>query len=162
LILATSEDIDYPHIDWCCKQCGEVYCYAGYPPETRCTKGHGHGWRPEAEQIEKYIDFLESLEPGDGIVMAGDGPAALMGPVESVGENELRTESIDSPSRVVRWDNDEKTIEWAKAEDENLWFRDVYHVDSVEIQSIVPDEEPRKVRTVGTDTDRSDGGESRD
>jgi hypothetical protein len=36
MILATSNDIDYPHIDWKCSQCGMVYCSAGLPDDNRC------------------------------------------------------------------------------------------------------------------------------
>jgi len=137
MILATTDDYDYPHIDWLCKKCGEVYCYAGYPPETRCTNGHGAGWRPDPQQVSEYIDVLESLEPGDGIVIAGDGPAALMGPVESVGDGQLVTESIDSPRRKVRWvrDEDDPTLEWCNADREHELYDDVYHVETVAIQT---------------------------
>lgn len=136
MMLATREDYDYPHIDWHCKTCGEVYCCAGYPPETRCPNGHGAGWRPESAQVEVYIDFLESLEVSDGIVIAGDGPAALMGPIAETGDCYLITKSIDSPSRKVKWDSDSGEIEWCKANEEHEFYRDVYHVGGVEIQSV--------------------------
>lgn len=139
MILATTEDYDFPHIDWMCKKCGEVYCYAGYPPETRCTNGHGHGWRPDSIQVLEYIDLLETLEPGDGIVISGRGPATLMGPVESVGDGYLVTESIDSPPRKLRWerDDDDPTLEWKNNEDEHEFFDEVHHVETVEIQTEV-------------------------
>lgn len=138
MILATRDDYDFPHIDWLCKKCGEVYCYAGYPPETRCTNGHGHGWRPHPDQINAYIDVLESFEPGDGIVINGRGPATLMGPVESVDEGQLVTESIDSPSRTIRWERDDTdpTLEWKKTDDDYDVYDDVYHVETVEIQTV--------------------------
>ncbi|AEH39474.1 hypothetical protein [Halopiger xanaduensis] len=143
MILATSDDYGYPHIDWLCKKCGEVYCYAGYPPETRCTNGHGHGWRPDPRQVNEYIDLLETLEPGDGIVISGDGPATLMGPIAEVGDGQLVTESIDSPSRTLRWERDddaegydrEPTLEWKKADDPDAFYDDVYHVETVDIRT---------------------------
>lgn len=143
MILATSGDYEFPHIDWLCKECGEVYCYAGYPPETRCTSGHGAGWRPDPRQVTEYTDLLESLEPGDGVVLAGDGPATLMGPIESVGDGYLVTESIDSPRRKVRWERDEDdegnpvrpTLEWCNADKEYELYDDLYHVETVEIQT---------------------------
>ncbi len=149
MILATGDDYEYPHIDWHCKKCGEVYRYAGYPPETRCTNGHGHGWRPDPEQVNEYIDLLESLNSGDGIVIAGDGPAALMGPIEAqgfeYGTSFIITESIDSPRRKLRWerDEDDPTLEWCNLDREHEIYDDVHHVETVEI------------RTLQTGTDRT-------
>lgn len=136
MILATPDDYDIPNIDWLCKECGMVYCSAGYPPETRCAEGHGAGWRPHPDQVNAYIDLLESLEPGDGIVISGDGPATLMGPVESVDDGQLVTESIDSPSRTLRWERDdtEPTLEWKQTEVPHDVYDDVHHVETVEIQ----------------------------
>lgn len=144
MILATTDDYDFPHIDWHCKECGMVYCYAGYPPETRCMGGHGAGWRPETDQLLEYIDLLESLEPGDGIVISGRGPATLMGPVESVGDDQLVTESIDSPRRKVRWDRSGTvpTIKWCNADREHELYDDVYHVETVDIQTVADQEVP--------------------
>lgn len=139
--LAASDDFALPHIDWLCKECGMVYCYAGYPPETRCTDGHGAGWRPHPDQVEEYIDVLESLEPGDWVVLCGHGPAALKGPVASVSENQIRTEPVNSPGRVVWWtEGNEDTapsIEWAKADtDHDVVGSDLYHVEAIDAEAI--------------------------
>ncbi|OLZ39109.1 hypothetical protein A6E15_19285 [Natrinema saccharevitans] len=151
MILATSGDYDLPNIDWLCKECGIVYCSAGYPPETRCPKGHGHGWRPDPQQVIDYIDLLEELEAGDGIVIVGKGPAALMGPIESVGDGQFVTESIESPSRTLRWDRGDSdaegrdrrpTLEWKKTEKPDAFYDDVYHVETVDIQTADETEVP--------------------
>jgi hypothetical protein len=83
--------------------------------------------------MEEYIDFLESLEVGDGVLFAGDGPAPLMAPVEEVGEKYVITESIDSPSRKIRWDREELEIEQAALNKEHEFYDRVYHVDTVEV-----------------------------
>ncbi|ELY97317.1 hypothetical protein [Natrialba asiatica] len=144
MILATPDDYEFPHIDWKCKECGMVYCSAGYPPETRCLNGHGAGWRPENEQLFEYIDLLETLEPGNGIVISGDGPATLMGPVESVDDNQLVTAMIDSSSRTLRWERDDSdpTIEWKQTEKPDAFYDDVHHVETVEIQTAADKEVP--------------------
>ncbi len=133
MILATSNDIDYPHIDWKCSQCGMVYCSAGVPDDNRCLEGHDAAWKPEDQQMEDYIDLLESLEVGDGVLFAGNGPAPLMAPVEEVGENYVITESIDSPSRKIRWDREELEIEQAALNKKHEFYDRVYHVDTVEV-----------------------------
>ncbi|PCR88650.1 hypothetical protein [Natrinema ejinorense] len=150
MILATTDDYDFPNIDWLCKTCGAVYCSSGYPPETRCFEGHGAGWRPDPRQVAEYIDLLESLGPGDGIVIAGKGPATLMGPIESVGDGQLITEAIDGPSRTLRWERDDEaegrnrdpTLEWKRTVDSDMLYDDVYHVETVEIQAATDAEVP--------------------
>ncbi len=148
MILADPEDYAYPHIDWHCRECGQVYCHAGYPPETRCTEGHGAGWRPEDDQIQEYIDTLEDLEPGDWLVVCGDGPAPLKGPVVWADDGELTTESIHSPARTIRWDADADPprIEFAKAGDD-AWFRNVHHVKAIPAEELSEPEITRAVRT---------------
>jgi hypothetical protein len=141
MILADSESYDYPHIDWRCKECGAVYCYAGYPPETRCIEGHAAGWKPHPDQIKKYIEVLDSQGSMDSnwIVICGDGPAPLMAPVEAIGHEYgwdfLITESIDSPRRKVRWHPDDFVIEWKQPDSEYDTYSDVYHVEVVEAQT---------------------------
>jgi hypothetical protein len=139
MIVATRDDYEYPHIDWLCKECGEVYCSAGHPPETRCTNGHAHGWKPEPDQVEAYIDVLESLEQGDGIVICGDGPIPQMGPVESTGDGTLVTKSIEHARRELRWrDSDHEdgpVVEWVLPDNDHAIFRDVYHVETVAVQT---------------------------
>jgi hypothetical protein len=135
-VLATREDYDLPHIDWLCKECGGVYVSTGVPDETRCYEGHAAGWRPHPEQVEDYIDTLESLAPGDGIVIAGSGPVPLMGRVEETADGWLRTEELDSPAREVRWSrngDDPPTVEWRQADDEHAVYSDVHHVETVEV-----------------------------
>lgn len=136
--LATRDDYDLPNIDWLCKECGEVYCSAGYPPETRCMEGHGVGWKPDPRQVREYIDVLESLEPGDWLVLVGDGPAPLMGPVESVGERSLTMKKLDSPSRSIRWGrgDDEPYIGWEKVNDEFATTADVHHVEQTDARPV--------------------------
>lgn len=137
MILASHDDYQCPHIDWECRECGEVYVSSGYPPETRCIEGHAIGWRPEAEQIEAYIEFLDGLAPGDGIVIVGDGPAPLMGPVESVGDNELTTASLNSPAYIIRWSLDDHKIRWSRIPEndpDDRWYNDVHHVEPVPIE----------------------------
>jgi preprotein translocase subunit YajC len=133
MILATRDDIDYPHIDWECSQCGMVYCSSGLPDDNRCMDGHSAQWRPVDSQMEEYIDLLESIEVGDGVLFAGKGPAPLMGPVAEVGDSYIITESIDSPARKIRWDSDELKIEQASLDGENELYDRVYHVDDVEV-----------------------------
>jgi len=145
MILATSDDYEYPHIDWQCKSCECVYVSSGVPDTDYCPGGnHQATWKPNNSQIRDYIEFLESLEYGDGLVVCGEGPAPLMGPVETFGRRNTQTEgpynyvvtdSIDSPARIIRWGSHEKTIEFAKADSEHKLWRDVYHVESVEIQT---------------------------
>lgn len=134
MMLATSDDYDYPHIDWLCRTCEMVYCSAGYPDETRCMEGHGAGWRPEPSQVEDYIEFLESLDPGDGIVVSGRGPGTLMGPVESTDHNSLVTESIDAPRYEIQWSSEDGEIEFRRPDDEYDTWSPVYHVERVEIR----------------------------
>ncbi|MFP8891868.1 hypothetical protein ACLI4U_19160 (plasmid) [Natrialbaceae archaeon A-CW2] len=138
MILATRNDYEYPSIDWCCKKCEEVYVSRGYPPETRCTSGHGHGWEPQEYALEEYIDLLESLEVGDGVVLCGEGPAPLMGPIEEVGDGYLITESMDSPRRKVRWDRDGLKFEFTNLERDYEIYDDLHHVETVEILSVQP------------------------
>ncbi|APX98594.1 hypothetical protein [Natronorubrum daqingense] len=150
MILATSDDYDFPHIDWLCKSCEEVYSYAGHPTETRCTGGHGAGWKPDPETIHEYIDLLESVEPGDGIVISGDGPATLMGPVESIGDDQLVTQSIDAPRRTVRWERDDRddnnpNLEWTQTDADHAFWLDVHHVETVEIRTLATEKERGKV-----------------
>lgn len=133
MIIATSDDYDIPTIDWACKSCGAFYSSSG-PPRTRCLEGHGAGWKPRPSQLESYIEFLETVEPGDGIVVCGSGPVPLMGPVESTDEQQLTTVEIDAPARTIKWDPEELVIEWGKADDDPLTFSQVYHVESVEVQ----------------------------
>lgn len=133
MMLAARSDLEFPHIDWECKECGMVYCSAGYPDDNRCLDGHGAGWKPESDQLEEYISLLESLGVGDGVLFAGNGPAALMAPVEEVGENYVIAESIDSPRRKIRWDSEDLTIEQKQLEEEHAIWQEVYHVDTVEV-----------------------------
>ncbi len=134
MILATRDDIDYPHIDWVCEECGTVYRSSGEPDTDYCAGGnHPAHWKPEEEQMEEYIDLLNSLEVGDGVLFAGDGPAPLMAPVKEVGENYLITESIDSPSRKIRWDGMELEIEQTRMDQDHEHYSTVYHVDTVEV-----------------------------
>lgn len=133
MMAATRDDIDYPHIDWKCQTCGMVYSSRGLPDDNRCLDGHDAQWKPENEQMSAYIDILESLEIGDGVLFAGDGPVPLMGPVEEVGENYVITESFDSPSRKIRWDREELEIEQAALNKEYELYDRVYHVDTVEV-----------------------------
>jgi len=132
MILATHDDIEMPHIDWHCTECGAVYSSRGKPDETRCFEGHSTRWEPESDQMEKYIETLESLEVGDGILFAGEGPAALMAPVKEVGEDYVITESIDSPSRKIVWGGG--TIKQRRMDRDVEWYDRVYHVNTVEIQ----------------------------
>ena len=138
MILATPDDYDFPHIDWVCVNgdCGSVYKSSGKPNTDHCIEGHEAIWRPNEDMLKEYIEVLESMEEGDGIVVCGSGPAPLMGRVEAVGDAEIRTESMDSPPRVVRWSDleDDRRIEWAKADAEYQSFDQVYHVGSVEVQ----------------------------
>lgn len=140
MLLATRKDYDYPHIDWCCERCGSIYVSSGVPDTDHCVEGHAATWRPEKAQMDAYIDILEDLDVGDGVVVCGDGPAPLMGRVESVGDGKIVTESLDSPRRTIRWtrgvdEDDPSTIEWAKTDDEyGPFFDDVYHVGTVEVQ----------------------------
>jgi len=150
MILADPDDYEFPHIDWHCKECGMVYCYAGYPPETRCAEGHGAGWRPEDEQVREYIDTLESLDPGDWLVVCGDGPAPLKGPVAWTGDGELTTESIHTPARTIRWDDDRDhpVIVFDKADDEYATFNsEVHHVQAVPAEDLSEPELTKEVRT---------------
>jgi len=134
MILATREDIDYPHIDWVCDRCGSVYVSDGPPDTDHCIEGHHAEWRPNDEQLATYVDLLESLAPGDGILVSGAGPAPLMSIVEEVGDGWLRAESIDSPARKVRWERgDPPTIEWTRLDRDHTHYQDVYHVDTVEV-----------------------------
>lgn len=141
MMLATSDDLNYPSVDWCCRACGEVYVSRGVPDDTRCTNGHGAGWIPDADKMAEYVDLLESLEVGDGVLFAGFGPAALMGPVAQVGDGYIITESVDSPARKIRWseasdiDGDTAQIEHARMDRERESYRRVYHVDVVEVLS---------------------------
>lgn len=136
MILATSSDYEYPHIDWVSDYSDSVYSSAGVPDTDHDPAvDHAVTWSPCADQLEKYIGFLETLEPGDGIVVCGKGPAPLMGPVKSADNGELTTVSIDSPSRVIRWQNtDRYAIEFAKADPEIHHWNKVYHVEGVEIE----------------------------
>jgi len=143
--LASIEDYEYPHIDWVCVNgdCGAVYSSAGKPDTDHCPNGHEAIWRPNTDTVEEYIDLLESLDEGDGLVVCGRGPAPLKARVAEVGENSLRTESISSPARIIRWrDYDENTtVEFAKADAELQSFSDVYHVERVPEEQLVDDEE---------------------
>jgi len=138
-LLATRGDYEYPNIDWRCRKCDEVYRSSGYPDETRCTNGHGHGWKPDPDKLADYIDTLESLEEGDGVVVCGRGPAPLMGVVESTDESQLKIEEIEGPSRIVQWRGSEEgeetlAIEWYEAGDNPALGDQVYHVETVEVQ----------------------------
>lgn len=134
MMLATPDDITLPHVDWKCTVCEGIYGSAGFPEPSHCADGHVAEWRPNAEQMTEYIGFLESLEPGDGVVICGLGGAAQMGRVESVGEECLTTESLDNPAREVRWNRaDEPTIEWLNQGDPNAVWKSVYHVEAVEV-----------------------------
>jgi hypothetical protein len=125
--LADYDDYEQPNIDWECKQCGEVYRSTGYPPETRCMSGHAAGWKPEQDKIDRDIELLESLTPVKGVVIVGEGPAPLKGPVKEVNEQSVTIASLESPARKVRWD-DEK-IEWANLDRDVIFWNDVYHVE---------------------------------
>lgn len=136
MMLATREDYEYPHIDWVCENgdCGSVYRSTGKPDTDHCIEGHHAQWRPCDDQLEAYVDILESLEVGDGVVICGEGPAPLMGPVEIAGDNKIVTRSFDSPPRIVRWDGAEPSVEWANANDEyGPFFEQVHHVETVEV-----------------------------
>lgn len=135
-MLATSDDYEYPHIDWVSDYSESVYSSAGVPDTDHDhAVDHAVTWSPCADQLEDYIEFLETLEAGDGLVVCGKGPAPLMGPVESVGEGQLTTVSVDSPKRVIRWeDTDRWAIEFAKADDDIRSWSKVYHVEAVEIE----------------------------
>lgn len=138
MILATGDDLNYPHTDWMCSQCGMVYSSHGLPDDSRCLEGHDAAWVPEEGQMESYIEALESLEAGDGVLFAGRGPAALMGPVKEVGDGWVITESIDSPSRKIRWSGGKQgdyKIEQANLEREHEMYDRVYHIDTVDIQT---------------------------
>ena len=137
MMLATSGDYELPHIDWVSDYSDTVYRSKGVPdtdfdPETN----HEVTWSPNDEQILEYIEFLESLEVGDGLVVCGRGPAPLMGAVKSVSDGQLTTLSVDSPSRVIRWQSGiaDPKIEFARADRDHLFWNKVYHVESVEIQ----------------------------
>lgn len=136
MMLATRDDYDLPHIDWVSDYSETVYRSTGVPDTDHDPEvNHEVTWSPCGDQIEKYIDFLESLEVGDGVVVCGKGPAPLMGPVKSVGGGQLTTVSVDSPSRIIRWGHsDRHAIEFAKAGDDFLHWDKVYHVEGVEIQ----------------------------
>ena len=136
MMLATSSDYEYPHIDWVSDYSETVYRSSGVPDTDHDPAvSHAVTWSPCGEQYEKYIGFLETLEPHDGIVVCGKGPVPLMGPVKYVGDGELTTYSFDSPSRVIRWENtDRYPIEFAKANDDIRHWNKVYHVESVEIE----------------------------
>ena len=54
-------------------------------------------------------------------------------------------EAIDSPARTIRWDEGSEeedgeppTVEFANAEEDHLFWNDVYHVESVEIRTAAP------------------------
>ncbi|MDB9247413.1 hypothetical protein PN419_00125 [Halorubrum ezzemoulense] len=134
MILAARDDFEYPHIDWVSKYSSTVYASAG-PPDTDHDPAVDHrvSWRPCDEALEEYIELLESLEAGDGIVVCGHGPAPLMGPVDEVGDGHVITESIDSPARKIRWDQT-PSIEFARMDRSHMYYDDVYHVERVEIQ----------------------------
>lgn len=135
MILATGDDIDYPHIDWVCDECGSVYVSSGVPDTDYCPGGnHPARWIPHDDQMREYIDLMESLEVGDGVLFAGRGPAPLMAPVEEVGENYVIAESLDSPSRKIRWDREELEIEQAALDKEHEFYKRVYHVDTVVVE----------------------------
>ena len=140
MILATSDDLDYPSVDWHCRECGEVYVSRGVPDDSRCLNGHDAGWRPHPDKMGEYVDLLESLKVGDGVLFAGFGPAALMGPVAEVGDRYIITESIDSPARRIRWDRPSEVdgesaqIEHTRMDREHEFYQQVYHVDTVEVK----------------------------
>lgn len=139
MILATSDDYELPHCDWHCKRCGMVYVSSGYPDETRCADGHGFGWEIDKSQHEEYVDFLESLSVGDGVVFVGRGPAPLMGPVAETGDSYIITESIDSSARKIRWGGSKEdsysdySIEHSRTDRTHPLWQDVHHVEGVEI-----------------------------
>lgn len=156
MMLATREHYDYPHVDWLCIECGEVYRSSGYPPETRCTEGHGIGWGPEPRQIQAYIEVLESIDPGDGIVVCGHGPAPLMASVAGIDRDACRlvTESIDLPSRVIEWewtpsDGDDYLgdgdIRWWKVGDDPVTCSEVFHVETVDVVTADTSSRPEAV-----------------
>ena len=135
MILATTDDYDLPHIDWVSDYSDTIYRSTGIPDTDHDPEvDHQVSWSPNADKMVEYIDLLEDLEVGDGIVVCGVGPAPLMGPVESIGDGQLKTLSVDSPSRVIRWDRDEAKIEFARDDREHHFWDKVYHVEKVEIQ----------------------------
>lgn len=134
MILATQNDIVYPHIDWKCTVCGIRYNSTGLPDDNRCVNGHSTKWKPNDDKMEDYIEVLDDLEKGDGVVVAGHGPAPLMGPVEECGDEYIVTGAIDSPRRKIRWDEDDLTIEFTRPDDDYSIYSDVYHIDTVEIK----------------------------
>ncbi|MFC7216506.1 hypothetical protein ACFQO4_20820 [Saliphagus sp. GCM10025334] len=133
-------EYDLPSIDWLCKECGEVYVSAGYPPETRCTDGHAAGWKPRDDVFEEYIATLESLEPGDWLAIVGEGPAPLKGPVESVGDGELTTKELNAPARYIRWecgdDDTDPSIVWDTDDEYATFTDDVHHAEAIEAESV--------------------------
>ena len=137
MMLATSEDYDYPHIDWVSDYSDTVYRSSGVPDTDHDPEvNHEVTWSPCGDQIEQYINILESLEIGDGLVLCGHGPAPLMGPAKSVGNNQLKTASVDSPSRIVRWQSnaEDPKIEFARDDENQPFWNKVYHVERVKIQ----------------------------
>jgi hypothetical protein len=157
MILANPDDYEYPSIDWCCKDCGEVYVSRGYPNETRCTSGHGAGWQPNHGQRTGYAVLLAGLAAGDGVVVCGDGPAPLKGVVQSLGKGghddgvvsrfiTVGVRGADAPLRKIRWytgedasdDDSDLKIEWCEADAEFESWRDVYHVERTDAADIRP------------------------
>jgi len=137
MILATADDLNYPSIDWRCRVCEAVYVSRGQPDDRRCLNGHDAGWVPHTDKMKEYVSILQSLEEGDGVLFAGHGPAALMGPVSEVGERYIVTESIDSPARRIRWGPEDCEIEQTALNRDHEFYHRVYHVDRVEVMARV-------------------------
>lgn len=140
-ILAGPDDYEFPHVDWVCRRCGGQYGSAGMPDVSRCIEGHCAGWRLSESQVEEYIETLESLEVGDGVVVVECGASPRMGPVEATGDGWLRTEALDYRAREVRWSRggeDRPSIEWRAVdededEDQDAYYDVVHHIERVEV-----------------------------